>query len=633
MPCAAGEKPEDAARRFLQQHCYRCHGGGDEINGDVDFASINSSDDINAAFDQFETAVELIRARQMPPGDEPQPSDAEKDLFIGWYANRFITSVEPHPGYFRPRRLSAHEYRNTLQSLLGFELNVAIIEAEQTVSEKSLVMKLLPTDPPGPSGFTNDTSANPLTTIIWDQYSYLADNGLDKLFSKSQRTTLEAVTGPITDDFLSAEQAELLVRTFLKRANRRKISEDTLQRSLLPMKGLSGPELQNELRVQLKSVLMSPTFLYRGLLLDVPSDSQQPVDQFELAERLSYFIWADMPDEDLLAAAEAGRLRDPTALTRQVDRLLASPKSRSLAEDFGVQWFSLKQIEKTSNNPPIADALTTQPIDFLHYLMTQGRPILELIDSDVTYINPHTSKFYPGDRNQMTRYRKEKGIEVESVPNQQIRLTNTPERGGLLTMPGVLAMNRGPVQRGTWILERLLGDHLPEPPPDVGQVPGNPTGRKLTFRQRFEMHRSNPTCAVCHDRIDPLGFALQQYDVAGAFKGQGIKKKRKKKVDNRDDDPAIVDTSGRLPTGETFDDFPGLKQILITSRREQVIRTVTRQMLSYALCRKLQYYDRPTVEEIVEDMVKHDGTFRDLIHQIVNSLPFQKTVAKSVKAE
>ncbi len=567
----------------------------------------------------------------MPPADQPQPTAEEKAKLNAWY-RQLVNSVQPHPGFFRPRRLSAHEYRNTLQSLLGFELDVAVREAEQTVVEKSLVMKLLPTDPPGPSGFKNDTSANPLTTVIWDQYSYLVDNGLERLFSPKHRDVLQAYVGKLDGEHLSAEQAERLLRTMIRRAYRRSVDDEMVNTSLAEIAGTATEQIEQVVRVELKRILMSPPFIYRGLLMKVPRDSQQPVDDYELAERLSYFLWGDMPDEELLQLADQGRLQEEAIYRRQIDRLLAAPKARNLAENMGVEWFSLGEIEKVSNNPPVADALRTQPIDFLNYLFTTGRPLVELIDSDTTFINPHTAKFYPRDRKQLSRYTKQRGIEVEAVANQKIKLEQTPERGGLLTMPGVLAMNKGPVLRGTWILERVLGEHLPDPPANVGQVANNQRGENLTFRQRFEAHRSNATCAVCHDKIDPLGFALQSYTAGGDYiqpKGATPDKATNKNRGKPLPDPQRIDASGRLPSGESFDDFQGLKQILVTSQKERVIRNIVRRTMSYALCRKLEIYDHPTIEAIVADLDRNNGSFHDLIHQIAGSLPFKATVVKS----
>jgi len=318
-----------------------------------------------------------------------------------------------------------------------------------------------------------------------------------------------------------------------------------------------------------------------------------------------------MPDAELFRLAADQSLSQPDVIAEQVKRMVDSTKSSNLSTDFATQWLTLDQIAKQSVNPPQAEALRSQPIDFIHHLFVEGRPLLELVDSKTAFVNPFTAKFYGKDSKQMVRYRKQKGIEVEIVPNQKISLVHTKTRGGILTMPGILEMNRGPVIRGTWMLERILGEHLPEPPADVGQVPSNPPGRKLTFRERFEMHRSKATCAVCHDRIDPLGFALQQYD------GPDYKNK------------ADVDTSGQLPTGESFKDFAGLKQILVTSHRESIIRNIVKRTLSYALCRKLELFDRPAVDNIVDELIRSDGTYRDLVHQVAMSLPFQQTVIRN----
>jgi len=626
---ACADDFERNVRPLLKQYCLECH-GKEETNANIDFTN---TDLASPDFDLWQTVVGLINDGIMPPADEPQPSADEKAKFSVWY-QKLIESVPPHPGFFRPRRLSAHEYRNTLHSILGFPLDVVIMEAEQTVVEKSLVMKLLPTDPPGPSGFKNDTSGNPLSTVIWDQYSYLIDNALERLFARNHRDALEAYTGKISGKFMSLEQAATLIRSIARRAYRRPVDDASLETAFAAIDGKSGAALNRAVRVELKTILMSPKFIYRGLLMNVPRDSRQPVDDFELAERLSYFLWANMPDDQLMELAEKGQLHRADVYQAQIDRMLASPKARSLAETMGVEWFSLNEIDNVSNNPPVADALKRQPIDFLNYLFADDRPLIELIDSRTTFINPHTAKYYPSDRRQMKKYKKQKGIEVEAVHNQKITLEATLERGGLLTMPGVLAMNKGPVLRGTWILERVLGEHLPDPPANVGQVPANRRGENLTFRQRFEQHRSNPACAACHDKIDPLGFALQSYGPGGgyikspdytAMRGKVSKKDRGKPQP----DPKRIDTSGHLPSGESFEDYPQLKQILVTTQKRRVIRNIVRRTMAYALCRKLTVHDRAAVEDIVGKLDENDGTFGNMIHQIAGSLPFRETVVRS----
>lgn len=597
-----------AAKPFLTKYCVKCHSGGKKARGGVDFQAATAGN-AAASFEQWESAAELLREGQMPPDGELQPNEEDRTRFLEWYQAAFVESVDPHPGYFQPRRLCAHEYRNTLRSLFGFDLEVAIIEAEQTVAETSLVMKLLPTDPPGASGFRNDTHTSPLTTVLWDQYSYLADAGLEELFSEKRRTLLEKTVGPVAESGLTLAQAQKLVESFVPRAYRRPVPDEELLQAVSRIG--AADDVESALKVELKAVLMSPAFLYRGFLMQRAPGRQVAVDDFELAERLSYFLWADMPDQLLFESAREGTLRQPDVFEAQVQRMLDSGKSRNLADDFALQWLTLDQIARQSKQPPQAHALRSQPRDFVNYLFAEDRPLLELIDSRTAFVNPFTAGHYGRDRQQLGSFSKPRGVEVKAFPNRKIHLVHTKSRGGILTMPGILEMNRGPVVRGTWILERILGEHLPDPPPDVGQVAGSPRGRNLTFRQRFEMHRSKPSCAVCHDRIDPLGFALQQYE------SQNFNAK------------STADTSGQLPGGEKFEDFAGLKQLLLTTRREQIIRNIVERTLSYALCRKLQLHDRPTVDQLVQTLSDSDGTYRALVREITASLPFRETAFRN----
>ena len=662
------ENPTDSAsettRRYrvsveplLKKHCFQCHGDKDEVRGEVNFRVIETGPQIKAAFELWSNVLELIETGSMPPETQPRLTPAEIAQFKAWYQQELVDTIAPLPDVLRPRRLSAHEYRQTLRSLFGFDLEVSIAEAEQTVVEKSLVMKLLPVDPPGPSGFKNDTSANPLTTNVWEQYSFLLDDALEQWLSPGNRNRLEVVTGPITSKHMTPEQCEKLLNWMLRRIYRRTPTTETIQTCVASIRGKEGTELESALRMELKSVLMSLPFIYRGLLatvddLKVRDQDDSPVsygrvDDHELAERLSYFLWGDMPDERLMQLADEGTLRIPETYASEIARMLADPKSRNLAENFGLEWFSLDEILTVSKNPPVSHALRQQPIDFLNYLFIEGRPLLELIDSKVAFVNPHTAKFYPGDRKRMAAYKKQRGIEVEAVPNQRLELVGTSERGGLLTMPGILAMNRGPVIRGTWMLEKVLGEHLPDPPANVGQVKPNQPGENLTFRERFELHRSDATCAICHNKIDPLGFAMQAYDSTGAYNPTGLnptkgKNRKQKKNKVKEDehafvDPPLLDTSGRLPGGQSFENFRELKQILLTSQRRRIIENIVKRTLSYALARELNVHDMPTVDEISSELDRHgnlelrEGSYHDLIHLVVNSLPFTHAQTSQIK--
>lgn len=604
---------------LISKYCVECH-SGDDPSGDIDFWAFDSIGKATDAFDVWGKVSSLLKEHRMPPEDSPQPTATEREFFQAWYRRTFVETVEAKPGPFRPRRLSATEYRNTMRSLFGFDLEVSVMEAEQTISEKSLVMKLLPTDPPGRSRYRNDTHSNPLSTQILEAYSYLTDFALEELFSAKRRELLVAMSGRISSEGFSIQNAETLLGNFVPRAWRRDVAKAELQGAVDSIREAS--DVVAATKRELKRTLMAPQFLYRGLLMPRKAAGRQVVDDFELAERLSYFIWGDMPDSELTRLAGAGELS--RLLDQQIERMLDSPRAASLVTDFAVQWLSLDEIDHVSDNPPYMVALKSQPIDFVQYLIGENRPLLELIDSKTTFANPLTRRFYAPDGEALGSYRKPQGIEVEIVPNAKLTLSKTVGRGGLLTMPGVLAMNRGPIQRGVWMLERVMGDYLPDPPANVGQVAANIPGENLTFRERFAQHRENETCAICHDKIDPLGFSLEAYDDKGGYLDGGNSKGSAKRGEQVAVHVKVIDTSGRLPSGEEFADFAELKQILMTTQREPIVRNIVKQMLAYALCRRLEIHDQPTVDKIVDEMLASNGTWRDLVHAIANSQPFRE---------
>ena len=623
FPVSAEVEFESAVRPILQRYCVECH-GGDKVKGKVDFSGIRTEEDVDTRFELWETVVEMVSAGEMPPEDKPQLPEKEKQLVLDWYEERLAAPVTARPGFFQPRRLSGPEYRNTLRSLFGFDLEVVIAEAQQTVAgEKSLVLKLLPKDPPGASGFVNDTHGAALSPVIWEQYSFLSEAALEKLFAPKQRSQLGELMGvelPVgwrLED-LSGEQVEKLLRRFVSRAFRRPVPESRHMAVLDRVRGKSGQELLKALKFEMKAVLLSPPFLYRGLLMPGKPGLQQPVDSFELAERLSYFLWEDRPDDELTELAQKGLLSDERVLVDQVERMLKVPAARSLAESFGVQWLGIANLDELISNPITNHALRTQPVLFLDYLFTEGRPVMELIDSQTTFINTGVSGFYGADRGRMKLHPKPKGIERQTTPFGRFTLEEATWRGGILTMPGILTMNRGPIQRGTWLLRRVLGERLGEPPADIPPVKPSPPGEKLTFRERFERHRSDVSCARCHEKIDPVGFALDGYDVNGRFLLQGNGGKGRPRID----------TSGKLPSGETFKDYAGLKQIFLTSQRERIVRNAVERTLSYALCRKVTRNDYPVIDGITEKIVERNGTWKDLFVEVVKSLPFRETIIR-----
>ena len=615
---------EETILPILQASCIKCH-GKEKIKGEVDFSKITTQVDADSQFELWETVTEVIMANEMPPEDNPPLSAEEKKLVLKWYEEQLKTPIEAKPGIYKPRRLSGPEYRNTLRSLFGFDLEVAIAQAQQTVTgEKSLVLKLLPKDPPGESGFINDTNSSPISPVILEQYAFLANAALEKLFAPKQRSELEAMMQTkLPDNWkpneITQDQAQSIIKKFTPRAMRRHTSDVTINNILKPLKDKTGPQLLKALKFEMKAILLSPKFLYRGLLMEKFPGQQRPVDDYELAERLSYFLWEDRPDETLMELAMKGDLHNKETLKEQVDRMLKSPKSISLAESFGVQWLGIANLDELIKEPISHHSLRHQPVLFLNHLFTQDRPVIELISSKTTFVNQGVSGFYGQDRARMTRFSKPKGIERTKTPFEEFTLEKATWRGGIITMPGILTMNRGPIQRGTWLLRRILGVRLGEPPADIPPIKPSPRGQNLTFRERFERHRSDASCARCHEKIDPLGFSLDHYDVKGQF------------LQNKD---ALPDASGKLPTGESFKNYAELKEILVTSQKEKIVRNSVERTLSYAMCRKLTRHDQPTIDLITKNIVKDNGTWKDLFVEIVNSLPFRETIfAEKLKDE
>ena len=621
--CLLGGVFEDQVVPILERSCLKCH-GGEKTKGKVDFSRILTELDAGDHLDLWETVVEVVELGEMPPEDENPLSSDEKKEIRGWHEEFLKLPVETAIPVFRPRRLSANEYRNTLRSLFGFDLEVGIARAEQTESgDKSLILKILPPDPPGKSGFFNDTHSTPLSSSLLENYAYLAGISLDRLFSIQGKDSLARMTrqnedwnGEITPDL-----AEGIVRSFLPRIVRRPVKEERIKLVFEQLEGKKGKPLVAALKFEFKAALISPEFLYRGFLAKPDTNkNRQLVDPFELAERLSYFLWEDMPDEELFESAGDGSLLEKGEVGRQIERMLTDSRARNLSESFGVQLLGLSSIDdQIKNNPIHLHALRTQPRDFLHYLFTEDRPIMELLDSNVTFVNQSTSGFYGNDRKRLAPFHKPRGIERQRTMNQRLEIKEAEGRGGILTMPSILSMNHGPIVRGTWVLRTILGVRLGEPPGDVPPIKPPPRGKKMTFRERFEAHRENITCARCHEKIDPIGFALDGYDKNGRYLLASYH--------NRGNQPPI-DTSGKLPSGEEFKDFEGLKRILTTTKREQVIRNLTKQILSYALGRKLGRGDQGVVDKITVKATLENSSWKELLIEVANSASFREIVFK-----
>ena len=354
----------------------------------------------------------------------------------------------------------------------------------------------------------------------------------------------------------------------------------------------------------LATALATPDFLYltqRATTEEKKSPAK--LSEFELASRLSIFLWSSIPDDKLLKLAEQGKLRKPEILADQVKRMLADPRSRRFSQNFVEQWLGLDGLNSVTHVPagPLKDAIQEEPIAFFEEVLKHNHSIMDFIHSDYAVVNERLAAHY--------------GIPKVFGPHfRKVSITPQMNRGGLLTGAAILAMNSDgkdshPLKRGVWMLKRILHDPPPPPPPDVPEVDlTNPEILKLSLKERIADHRNKAACASCHSRIDPWGIAFENYDALGLFRTQ-IKNKP-------------VDATSELFNRQTLAGMDGLKRYLLTDRQDQFARAMVHKLTAYGLGRPLTFGDRAEIENMTAQFRRHGDGLRDLIYLIVNSKLF-----------
>jgi len=414
--------------------------------------------------------------------------------------------------------------------------------------------------------------------------------------------------------------ARKILKRFASHAFRRAASAEEVERltKFVEQAIEEGESFERGIQLAIEAVLVSPHFLFRVELdpQGIDAESVYSIDEFELACRLSYFLWSSMPDDELFRHAFAGTLRQGENLASEVRRMLKHPKSRALVDNFAMQWLQVRRLKlatpDTKRFPTFDDGLRQAMLKETElcfaYVMNEDRSLLEFLDAEYTFLNERLAKHYG----------------ISDVTGDEYRLVklNDPDRGGVLTQASVLTVTSNPtrtspVKRGKWILEQILGTPPPPPPPGAGELRDDEqvalTG---SLRQRMEQHRANPSCAQCHARMDPLGFGLENFDAIGAWRDR--------------DGSFFIDASGTLPDGSSFKRPRELKAILKT-HKDEFARCFAEKMLTYALGRGLEYYDKCTVDEIASALAQNDYKFGTLIQEIVASDPFQKRRGKGTK--
>ena len=616
-------------RPLLQSRCQECHGVSEQ-SGNVDFSVIET--DKSAAFNRkiWRRALAQIKAGDMPPAGEAPLEPEQKKKLISWMERTLdvIDENDPvnrDPGPAVIRRLTLVEYNNTVRDLLGVEFNAAAVGITEDSGEGNT--------------FGNLAVALDLPPALLEKYFNSADQILDRFFGTELSSS---VNGRIQDqaraareklfglkqnewrrpDYVVAppkgvephEAAKQLIGPLVRRAYRGQSTAEDIERLLVLFDKATaqGKNYGDAIRLMLKGILVSPKFLFR--LEANPAGAKPgaivPVSDHQLAVRLSYFLWSTMPDDELLELADRAELSKPDVLEKQIARMLADKKARTLTDNFAVPWLQIHKlpVARPSTeffpefNSNIRQAMFDETTTFFDMLRQQDGSLLELLAADYTYANEELARYY--------------GLpEVKGKELQRVELKSGDHRGGLLGMGSVLAVTShtsrtSPTLRGKWILEVLFGTPPPPPPANVSQIKEERRGKKEveTFREKLAQHAHDKSCAGCHKKMDPLGFALDNFDAVGKWRTTVGDLK--------------VDVSGELPTGEKLNGHADLQKVLL-ARKNEFVRHLCSQMLMYSLGRELDNFDDCPLQRITAKLQAEDYRFSTLVREIVLSYPFQ----------
>jgi len=586
---------KDVVTPFVETYCSRCHGQNKQKGG-INFGPSLKKPGETASSKRWKQAFAIVKSHEMPPDEaDKQPTDEERQKFLNGIGKlKFLSSKDPGP--FVIRRLTKVEYGNTLHDLFGVEPAVADELPDEVFGEGYL---------------------NTLSPLQSEQYLAIANEVLDRVLAsndarptKVQKQLFGKTPSPGTDERVAARK---VARSLARFAYRRPPSEAELD-VLLRVFDLARENklaYADALRLMLKGVLVSPQFLFITPAVEAElGHSIVPLDDHHLASRLSYLLWATTPDDELSALADRGKLHEPAVLKAQVKRLLEDHRSRALFDGFGAQWLGLGSLESktfdTAKFPQMNSAMRSAMYDearlFFESIVRENRSVVSLVNGDYTFLNGTLAALYGLDKR------------VTGPRWRKVKLTDA-NRGGILGMPGILAVTSfpdrtSPVKRGVWVLEQVLGEHVPPPPPNVPSLDkqDKQTVENMTLRQRTEQHRKDAVCANRHKVLDPIGFGLENFDAIGRWRDQ-------------DDTGGAIDAAGELPGGKHFASPKELKTIIAT-RTGDLARNLTEKLLAYALCRQLEGYDEIVVDHLMETIGRDGYRMQTLITEVVTSYPF-----------
>ena len=579
---------------FVKKYCTRCHGSRPKAGINLQSA-LNNPIGASAAL-HWKKAMVNVKVHDMPPEDASKiPSDEERRQFIEWIG-KIKYLVPRDPGPFVIRRLTKTEYANTLRDFYGVDSSIADSLPKEVEGE----------------GFLN--SISPLQSEL---FLGIANKVIAQVVSpegKVPTAVQKRLFGETPTEGSDLRKAARGVASSLARnAYRRPTTEAELD-VLADVYDLARDNDLNHsaaLGLMLKAVLVSPQFLFITPAGEPEStESIVLLDDHQLASRLSYLLWSAPPDAELAALADKSELHKLEVLRAQVNRLLKDARSRALFDGFGTQWLRLNELDGQMFDPKIfpdmTPALRTAMMNearlFFGSIVSENQNVVRFVDSDYTFLNEPLAKVY--------------GLEqsVLGAKMRRVKLTNV-NRGGILGMPATLAAtsfpNRtSPVRRGVWVLEQVLGERVPPPPPDIPELEEQDhkeVGR-LTLRQRTELHQTEATCANCHKVLDPIGFGLENFDAIGRWR-------------EKNDEGVVIDSAGKLPSGKYFSTPAELKGLL-AEREGDLARNLTERLMAFALGRQLEGYDDVVIDQLMVKIAEDDYRVRTIITEVITSYLF-----------
>ena len=580
---------------FVEKYCIRCHGPRPKAG--INLKSALKSPGSASSFLHWKKAVANVKVHDMPPEDVAKvPSDEERQQFIQWIGKlKYLAPKDPGP--FVIRRLTKVEYGNTLQDLYGVDPSIA---------------DSLPSEVAG-EGYLN--SISPLQSEL---FLHIANKVVAQIIApegKPPTSVQKRLFGEKPSDGADLRNEARKVASSLARNAFRRPPTDSELDVLVDVYDLARDNQLNHtasLTLMLKAVLVSPQFLFiTPKVEDKPKGQIVHLDDHQLASRLSYFLWSAPPDAELFDLADRNELHKPEVLRSQVKRLLEHDKARALFDGFGAQWLRIDGLEKQIFDPEmfpqmtsvLRNAMMDEARLLFQQIIRENQSVVRFVDVDYTFLNEPLAKLYGI------------GKAVQGTKMRRVKLKN-PNRGGILGMPATLAAtsfpNRtSPVRRGVWVLEQVLGEHVPPPPPDIPELEElveEKSEEGLTLRQLTELHQSEPTCANCHRVLDPIGFGLENFDAIGQWR-------------TKDGAGEAIDSTGKLPDGKNFTTPAELKQLLAT-QDVGLARNLTERLMAYALGRQLEGYDEVVIDQLMEKIAKDQYRVRSIITEVITSYLF-----------